>query len=162
MVATQRQIYLFGGHNGTRSLNLAMKLDVLTGSWSHLPNPLPVYKNNAACALVRSQRTGKESVVVAGGHTNTPVDTVHILDLDTLAWRAGANLPVTISAGASVPHDDRLFIAGGNSATRRNLNTLYRYDVDANSWNLLPERLSKGRWEAAAFTVSRDAFPACN
>ena len=73
----------------------------------------------------------------------------------------GAPLPTPIAAGASVPHGDTFFIAGGIAPSSRNLNTLYRYNVDADSWTLMPDRMARGRLEAAAFPVAKEAFPAC-
>ena len=50
---------------------------------------------------------------------------------------------------------------GGNDGSKF-VNSVYVYDVDADSWSLLPETIGRPRSEVAAFYVRKENFPDCN
>ena len=50
---------------------------------------------------------------------------------------------------------------GGHVGNGKYLDTVYRYDPESDSWQLMRERLRQVKSAPIAFAVKRSAFPKC-
>ncbi len=103
----------------------------------HNVTSMPRARYGHACGLVKDPNTGNSLVVVAGGvamnktssASRRPFSTasVDVLDLSTMTWSEGADLPHPIFFGSAVPHGDTFAIVGGRSDPQYSYYTSYYY-----------------------------------
>ncbi|KAG6535852.1 F-box/kelch-repeat protein At1g15670-like [Zingiber officinale] len=133
--------------------------DPATGAWSCAP-PVPGGHRSLPrfCQIVS---VGCELVVVGGWNSLTwaASDEVHIFDLASKAWRAGAPMPGTgrsFFACAGSTERRMVFVAGGHDERKNALRSALAYDVAADAWVRLPD-MAQARDECCGVLV-RDAF----
>ena len=80
----------------------------------------------------------------------------------TVSSALGNPLPHTITHNAGSAQFKNTFIIVGGSNTKADVDTLYRYNPDDDSWTLLPSKLDIPRHDVAAFPVSKKAFRKCD
>ena len=99
---------------------------------------------------------GLKKVVVAGGWGGQNIQSTEILNLETLEWESGPDLPnVMASSGESVPFRNSFLIVGGYKG-KNYLDMIYEFDLDTDNWKLKPQRLKKGRLFFTAFLIPDD------
>ncbi len=142
------ELMTFSGYDSIRFTltKKAYKYTFGSNSWSALPS-LTRARFAHSCGYDRSSN----SVVVAGGGTNS----VEILDLGTMRWRAGTNFPLSFSHAPAIPNGDSFIVPGGAG----DRNTIYKYE--GGRWVLLTDRLRQGKSEVIAIPVGKTQFPAC-
>ena len=106
-----------------------------------------------------TKKNGQVSLVVAGGYNNSydSIFSTEILDLTTLEWRFGPNLPDAISLGKSVSFRNSFLIIGGiidDHGGRSNL--IYEFDSDTENWIKRQEKLTKARNAFTAFLIPEE------
>ena len=70
-------------------------------------------------------------------------------------------MPADIRLGASVQYGNTFLAVGGyDDDNEQYLDTVYMFDVEEESWILMPQRMEEGRWELPAFLVPDD-FASC-
>ena len=94
---------------------------------------------------------GGSKLVVSGGYdVNSTLmsSTSEILDLNTLTWTDGPDLPQQLGYGASVQFQDT-FLAIGGSGNSGLTDTIYQYDYTNNVWIERSEKIpTKGLYKA--------------
>ena len=128
--------------------NEVFSLSTLDGQWKVLPNTNISRIIGQAGRITFPDQT--QAVVITGGER---LDSTEVFSLDTQQWSNFARLPIDISYGASVQYEDSFLIVGGYSFNDGELDTIYRFNVIDNSWDLLPQRLGFPKYEIAAFLV---------
>jgi hypothetical protein len=137
-------IYVVGGHGDMLNetpLGDAFRWSPGQRRWERLP-PLPTPRGAAAVGVIGDE------LYVAGGVAETDVlDTVEVLDLETLEWRRGPDMlqPRHHTAFAAV--DGRLYVAGGRDLRTDSLATVEALDPSEGRWRRvppLPERAGGG------------------
>ena len=105
------------------------------------------YKSQAGLVTFNN---GTKMVVAAGGNNEQSTE---FLPVDGEAWHFGPDLPYRIELGASVQLQSTFLIVGGSNGS--NLDTILKFDVEAEEWILL-EHLTNSRKYTAAFLVPDD------
>lgn len=128
----------------------------ITRSWTQLPD-LPQGKQSLQAGVV-TYPNGQKKLVVAGGYRDS---TTSILDLDTLTYYPGPNLPYDIYYGSSVQFGNTFLIAGGYSYSLSNdLDTIFEFDPSNELWIERTEKMQQGNYAMAAFMVP-DGYIEC-
>ena len=73
--------------------------------------------------------------------------------------------PTEIGSPAVAQHDETFYIVGGMARTGDGIarfDTVYRYEVSDESWQLMPNRMKYDRQGATAMMVNSSIFPACD
>ena len=96
------------------------------------------------------------------------VNATVVFNVESGRWRFGTEFPLEISDSGIVQLGDTFLVVGGETGkanwverldrakSEHYLDTIYEYDWRNQDWILRPERLSKGRAEAAVLQVDRD------
>ena len=125
-------------------------------NWSTLP-PLPMPREDCLAGFV-IYPDGSRGILVAGDEYARKVE---FLDLDTLTWEPKQYLPIDINKGVSVPYKDSFLIVGGfSSDVSEYLDTVYYYNPTLDQWELMNQRMTRGREYFAAFLVP-DYYAGC-
>ena len=106
--------------------------------------------------------TEEFSVIVVGGHEQDRPEpfrqTVEILDPGATEWRAGEDFPLAVKFTSAVT--DRhggIVVIGGLTPGPADLDTMYRLPhSNADSWTLMPQKLSKPTQFSSSFLVGDD------
>ena len=142
---------------------------------------MPTGRYTLMCGSI--QRGGNQEVVAAGGFYFHYFDMVEIYSVEDNLWRTGkffkpiiylrifkpnsnlaANpLPQNIYGATTVPFQDSFLIVGGGSDTPSYgfLDTIYKYEADADSWTLLHQSLTRPLIWTGALMVDVEIFPTC-
>ena len=83
-----------------------------------------------------------------------------MLDLETLVWSSGPELPYKVFAATSVPLGDRFLLVGGETYGFF-LNTIYEFDPLEMDWILRTEELQEARYAPFAAIASAN-YLGCN
>ena len=75
---------------------------------------------------------------------------------------AGNPFPTTLDLPTVAQHGDTFYIVGGYDPTASDLDTIYRYEVEEDSWTLLPNRMTYTREAPTAMVVKSSIFPSCD
>ena len=73
---------------------------------------------------------------------------------------SASNLAIPISDAASVQYKDTFLLVGGKTSGA-DLDTIYMYEPDTDTWRELEERLPEAKNDPVAMTVSRSMFTEC-
>ena len=73
---------------------------------------------------------------------------------------SASNLPIPISDAASVQYKDTFLLVGGKT-TNADLDAIFMYEPDTDTWVELEERLPEAKNDVVAVTVSRSMFAEC-
>ena len=73
---------------------------------------------------------------------------------------SASNLPIPISDAASVQYKDTFLLVGGKT-TAADLDSIYMYEPDTDTWKQLEERLPEAKNDAVAMSVSPSMFTEC-
>jgi hypothetical protein len=128
-------------------------LDPVEGQWAALPTlPGPTESLPLFCqvaAVDGGQGWRKRLVVVGGWHPETwaPMNSVHVYDFPTGAWRPGAPMPgPRRSFFACAAVGGTVYVAGGHDEEKNALRSALAYDPEADAWTEVPE-MAAGRDE---------------
>ena len=99
--------------------------------------------------------SGNKKLVVTGGLNGDYITTTEELDLNTLQWSVGKDLPIGRDYGASVQFKDSFLIVAGNGPAGYT-DTILEYNTDSGDWNVRSERLLSARGFHAAFLVPEE------
>ena len=95
---------------------------------------MPTPRRHVQAGLVK-QTDGTRQIVVAGGRYLASTSNVtEILDLQTLEWSTGDDLPDDINSGASVPFNDSFLIVGGLDADNPPVKSIYYFNPQDQKW----------------------------
>lgn len=140
------KLYLVGGnvagHEGG-AVPWFDEYDPQTGLWQALPDA-PNARDHFSAVMV-----GNQLVAAAGRQTAlpnpaaNPVLTTDIFDFVSGQWRTGSSIPTARAGVVSVTYDGHVIVAGGEINTSADaLNVVEAYDVEADSWQVLPTMTS--------------------
>ena len=77
--------------------------------WSTVFPPMPTPRSRTACI------TTEQALVVAGGYSGDYLNTVEVMDINTIQWTAVRPLPYKLSSLSGVALGDSLYLAGGTT-----------------------------------------------
>ena len=142
----------------------SFKYDRDKKEWISLPN-MPTGRYFLGCGVVRDG-SGKIEVIVFGGidtEYNEKLDLVEIFDIEENSWRTASNpFPTEITSPSVAQHDNMFYVVGGIDDGDNRLDTIYRYEATDESWQLMPNRMKFGRYEATSMMVNASIFPSCD
>ena len=131
-------------------------LDTVSGIWTQVDPPRA--QGDRGVAALIEKASGEKEVVYVGGYLRD--DATEIFSLETLSWRDSTPFPSEIRYTTAVPQGKTFLVVGGYiSNTASDLDTIYRFDPDSESWELLPQRLEETRSDFPAFYVPEDFVP---
>ncbi len=137
--------------------------------------PIKVARQGAGCSVLNDRSTGRQHIVVGGGYNYTLFNTAtfnwylnstEILDLSTLTWKMGPNLPIQLYSPQMLEHPQGgVIVIGGTTPTGPNSVTvttsIYHLPTSSSTvWNTLPQKLKIPRSDTSAFFVP-DAIVSC-
>jgi N-acetylneuraminic acid mutarotase len=67
-------------------------------------------------------------------------------------------LPQPIWNATVVPFGDSFYLVGGQTSNGSNLNTIYLYNPDEDSWTLLDAKLKQGKYGVIAILIDKQLF----
>ena len=138
---------MMGGYNYHSSHSReAYVFDYETGNFSRIDDMIDG-RYGHVCEVVRSQAGGAEVVVAGGGLNRNSVD---ILSLSTMEWRAGPALPKAISWAQSVAFGDSFLLIGGGDGGGYYYDTIYEYDPNGEAWIERPETIHEAKYDFTA------------
>ena len=96
------------GDNQNKLLSIVDRVDDRNKKWvEHFP-PMPTKRYNTAAV------TTKQRLIVTGGKRRSSyLNTVEVLDIETLVWSTAANLPHPYSSASATICGDHLYMLGG-------------------------------------------------
>ena len=98
---------------------------------------------------------GSQKLVVTGGYFSAIYySSTEELDLDTLQWTAGKDLPDALDYGSSVQYKDSFLAVGGTNGAATD--HIYEYDSDTGDWITRIEKMVSARYLFAAFLVPEE------
>ena len=100
-------------------------------------------------------KNGTKKLIVTGGYQSDFLSSTEELDLDTLQWNAGTDLPEALDFGASVQFKDSFLAISGYSGFGFS-NKIYEYNRDSGDWIKRNETLITGRDTFSAFLVPEE------
>ena len=103
---------------------------------------------------------GRRKLVVAGGAIaqTTLTATSVLLDLDTMVWSNGPNLPMAINMALAVPYKDSFIIVGGVTPGGSNAqHNIFEFNVNTESFDFRGESIQISRYHHWAFLVPDEA-----
>ena len=100
-----------GGDSLSKNNNYNKLLSLKNRKWVEYFPPMPTERHNTATV------TTKQHLIVAGGKsgqsTLTQLDTVEVMDIETLVWSTAASLPHPYSQASATICGDQLYMLGG-------------------------------------------------
>lgn len=131
-VTLLENVYLFGGYDGSASMNVVLKRQI-DGQWVKLGNmPIAVYEHGAVAI-------GSDSAMVCGG-VNTGraiIGSCYIYSAATDQWTTGLSLTQPRYGHTLLHYNGRLWCLGGADANNIALQTAEVYD-EFTGWGALP------------------------
>ena len=124
-------------------------------TWTRIPNALEK-RSGPACGLL--ENTKGRFIVVAGGYKSS---TTEILNLDTLEWSMGPELPSDVYGGSmvSVKNGQELLLVGGYGSGAGGATTnILKMNSSMASWED-GGFLNNPRFNAVAMTVPLESLP---
>ena len=130
-------LFIAGGEStGGQLLDTIYFLNVHSSVWNSLDKRLTNERRGHICGKILNN--GKEFIIIAGGNK---IDTTELLDLNTMQFINGPNLPFEMDWAASIKIGSSLIIVGGEhigfcskpgicSAS----NDLFMLDIENNIW----------------------------
>ena len=137
--------------------NFAWIFNMKTNTWQRIDNTLQK-RSGSACGFI--QTNSGRFVVLTGGSDTTSTE---ILNLDTLAWSNGPNLPFNgqVQGASMVSASQELLLIGGNTKTDV-LGNILRMNSSMSSWDNVGQ-LQNPRFYAVAMAVrAGDLPPLCD
>jgi hypothetical protein len=133
-------------------------------SWTEGPE-LKNKRRWHSCGKIRRNKESQEmSIIVAGGHTNSYLSSVEILDEDSNEWQTGPELPFGIWWSQMVEYQNGgVVLIGGGSSSVGTLDTLYQLPHGGQDavWNKMEQKMKTGRNQHTAFLIP-DNFVECS
>ena len=109
----------------------------------------------AGCSRMVNPTNGARSIVIAGGIYNGEFSTTtDILDLQTLQWKRGPPLPITLARAQMLEHyNGGVIVIGGESRGNTYRDEIFYLPAESDSWIKLPQRLRRKRSHHVAFPI---------
>ncbi|MFT5895464.1 MAG: hypothetical protein ACI8VW_002339 [bacterium] len=146
VVAHEGKIYLIGGNVAGHDVGAVSwfdEYDPLTDEWRELPDA-PNARDHFSAVMV-----GDQLIAVGGRQTaqpnpaSNPVTATDIFDFTVGQWRSGSPIPTPRAGVVSVAYDGHIIVAGGEINTSAvALDVIEAYDVEADTWQVLPSMTS--------------------
>src|SRR5712692_9701188 len=137
-VADDVRIFVFGGHDGSRSLGIVEAYDPGTNTWTNV-TPMPTARSGSGAA------TGYDGkIYLIGGSQVSPgrevfVPVVEAYDQSDDTWRTLSPLPTGLyNLAAAVAIDGRIYAMGGFDEFYRYANAVEVYDPSNDRWTAAP------------------------
>ena len=140
-------VIILGGHEATDKFHIYNFDDE---SWTIGPPALSKRKWFQVGLITFAN--GTSVIMNAGGENGIIAKTTEIFNLDEMTWNKGPNLPIRISLGTTVQWRNSFIIIGGFNYGQY-LDTLFYYNVEANNWQEMNQKLTTAREQTAAFIV---------
>ncbi|KAL5975171.1 hypothetical protein ACLOJK_031850 [Asimina triloba] len=116
-------------------------IDPISGAWER-PPPVPGHPHGLPL-FCRVAASGRSLVVIGGWDPATwsATDAVHVYDLASATWRAGAPMPGPLRSFFGYASDSRstVYVAGGHDEHKNALRSALAYDVAKDKWAPLPD-----------------------
>lgn len=126
-------------------------MDFTSGDWIRLPD-MSQGRNDHSCGLAK----GAEVVVAGGDNGDFDLASSEILNLETMEWRTGPDLPGSLAAAASVPYGDTFLVVGGYHINE--LDQIYQFDPENEAWIERTEKLETARFYQVAVPLPELPF----
>ena len=141
-------ILVSGGEtNGGNLLGAVYFLNVDTSFWMSLEEKMFHYRRGHVCGITKNN--DKEYIIVAGGQEILKTE---LLDLKTLRFKPGPDLPFEMDWAASIQYGSLFAIVGGEhigycskSGMCISSNALFEVDIENNAWKVLGQSLKLPR-----------------
>lgn len=145
-------IFVIGGWDGQNVLASTLRYDPLADSWRELPNKPTAVRDIQAVVL-----GGKIFVpggLIAEGQVS---DVLEIFDPQSEEWSTGQALPEPRSAYSLAVFEGRLYLFGGWDG-KEYRSEVFRFDPNANSWELLTLMPTERAFSCAAISPEGEVF----
>lgn len=145
-------IFVIGGSDGQAVLDRTLRYDPLANSWRQLPNKPTAVRDIQAVIL-----GGK--IFVPGGliSEGNVSDALEIFDPQSEEWSTGQALPEPRSAYSLAVFEGRLYLFGGWDG-KEYRSEVFRFDPNANSWDLLTSMPTERAFSCAAISPEGEVF----
>jgi len=131
----ENKYYVIGGINITETAtNTVYVYDPLTDIWDITKTPMAASRSYFSAGLM------ERKIVAAGGYDSGALSSVEVYDIDTDVWSPAEPLPTTWVNAADGVIDDRflIMVGGGETGLNAASNRGHIYDIQQDSWGLLP------------------------
>ena len=110
-----------------------LQVEILRQTWFRLPD-MPHGHVMPMCESVFSEERGVELVIAGGWDSGGGVAhaKVDVFNLKDWKWRAGPDLPLTISLGATISHEKSFLLIGGFIDADNDSPNIYRFSISLN------------------------------
>jgi hypothetical protein len=168
--------FLFEGHNFDTNYQSQRTFFLNIDSNTVVEGPpIKIARERAGCSILNDRVTGGKYIVIAGGYNSTYynyaspywyLNTSEILDLATLTWKMGPNIPIQLDSPQMIEHPQGgVVLIGGTTPTGPNsvgvTTGLYHLPTSSSTaWNTLPQKLKIPRSDTSAFFVP-DSIVSC-
>jgi len=153
------KVVIFGGYNGSHSVNDTWVYDLETNNWTKM-NPFNNPSVRYLTAMAYDSEHGK--FVLFGGYDEGPIGGTWVYDLETNNWtKLNPSNEPSGRYGHSMVYDSehgKVVLFGGYGVS--NLDETWSYDLETNTWNNLTTsiRPSIRRYHAMAYDSERGKF----
>ena len=147
-------VIITGGHS---SQEKAAELDVMSGTWSSLPD-LPRGRMDHGCAVVTKGET--RYLVVAGGWDGgISRGSTNILNLDTMEWSLGGEMVMGREYHEMVVVGNKVLALGGRDhAFKTSLSTVEELSPEDWTWSTMKVEMKEARQRFSAVVVAKEMF----
>ncbi|WP_167880711.1 Kelch repeat-containing protein [Leptospira yanagawae] len=121
------KFYVFGGHNGSSTLNWIEVLDLVSNSWSKI-GELPNGRHGFKAAVL-----GNKIYLVGGNRGSSTLTEVEIFDPETGSITTGTPMDTPRSYLSLCVNNGKMYAVGGNNGSTI-LNTIEEFDPTTNEW----------------------------
>ncbi len=130
-IVINNELYVVGGYSDGIYSNTVIKYNPVNKSWDTVAQ-MPVGLAHPAIASYN------DCLYIFGGYSESPLNNVYVLNLETNEWTSTTLMPKKLYASAYTVTDDSIYIMGGVSLNGYS-ETVYRYDFQTNIWNTISE-----------------------
>ena len=156
-----RIMFIGGRHNYNRSPETYI-YNYDDNTWEKGPDLNSRRENHACGKILKDKMSNEFTVIVAGGFNEEYMDSVEVLDMESMSWTTGPSLTVgTYFASMVEIPSGGVLLVGGSSLTFNYLNTIHMLEHAEDSWQELDQKLETGRKEFTAFLIP-DELTSCS
>ncbi|XP_077293318.1 kelch-like protein 26 [Arctopsyche grandis] len=151
-------IYIFGGNNGSKTINSVEKWDPVTRKWS-FTTPMKIGREGCGIAVLDNE------IYVIGGFNrrfaknDTGYDTVEAFCPFSQMWRTCVSLNEARLAVSAISIEDKIYVFGGRLQGNFNTSIRYKsvecYNKKTNMWSFVSD-ISSSRYGVASGILGND------
>ncbi len=132
-IVHDNKYYIIGGIN-TTATGTVFVYDPAMDTWDTTKSPMAAPRSYFSAGFIDGM------IVAVGGFDSAPLSSVELYDIAADEWSAAEPLPTTWVNAADGVIADRflLIVGGGETGTTSGSNRAHLYDIEQDSWSLLP------------------------